>query len=86
MGTSATLTLGLHEKEVITRENGKEIREKIDIGDVIEISTWRLPEQYIQLESDDEAFFYDFALVKLKNFYDLEQKYGYFGLDSVWSQ
>lgn len=49
MGTSATLTLGLHEKEVITRENGKEIREKIDIGDVIEISTWRLPEQYIEL-------------------------------------
>lgn len=35
MGTSATLTLGLHEKEHITRENGKEIKEKIDVGDVI---------------------------------------------------
>lgn len=35
--------------------------------------------------SDEEAELYDFALVKLKNFYDLEQKYGYFGLDSIWS-
>jgi hypothetical protein len=55
----------------------------VDVGEVIEISTWRLPQQFINGD-DDEADLYDFALVKLKNFYDLEQKYGYFGLDSIW--
>jgi hypothetical protein len=35
--------------------------------------------------SDEQAELYDFALVKLKNFHNLEEKYGYFGLDSVWS-
>lgn len=56
----------------------------MDVGDEIEISTWRIPEEYINGD-DQEAELYDFALVKVKNFYNLEQKYGYFGLDSVWA-
>jgi V8-like Glu-specific endopeptidase len=84
MGSHATFTLGLEEREEVIRENGKEVKTRADVGENIDISAWRIPDQYIT-GPEEEAELYDFALVKLKNFHNLEEKYGYFGLDSVWS-